>query len=106
MSDTKVYGYATLTDGTRWDGVPIMLRTRIAWEKTAKHNGWNHETNMFTAGAFLSWHAARAAGLHDLPWDQFVELAIDANVTKDAPTEGEATPEGPTETVGFDSPSP
>lgn len=75
-----MYGYAELKSGDTWANVRVTLPTKIALERSARANKWQAEGDEFTMQAFMSWHAARLAGLHDLEWDAFVKEAIDAGV--------------------------
>ncbi len=94
---------ARLTNGLAWEDIPLTLPSRMAWERAAKANGWTAEANPFTTGAFLSWHAAKLAGRHDLSWDEFVKVALEADVVK-AP--GGAHAADPTQTASSEPPSP
>lgn len=85
--DQTVYASAELRDGTRYAGVRVPLASKFQWERSAKANGWDPQTNPFTFAAFLSWHAGKDAGHHDLTWTQFTDAAIDATVTDERPAD-------------------
>ncbi len=92
MSTLSMTAYGTLRDGTTWKDVPVGVASRIQWERTAVVNKWATDTHTLTFAAFLSWHASKRAGIHDLTWDDFVEAADEANVD----TSDSDDPEGPT----------
>lgn len=66
-----------LDDGTQWDKLPVRPETDVAFEKTAKINGWGSLTDsLLTAQTFMSFHTAKLAGIHDLTWDEFQKRAL------------------------------
>ena len=86
-----------LDDGTTWHQLPIRPETDVAFEKTAKNNGWGSLTDsILTAQTFFSFHTAKAAGFHDLTWDEFLKRVVHVDLdeaeldptklTKPAPT--------------------
>lgn len=70
-----------LEDGTTWNQIVVTPADDVALEKAAKHNGWGSvDDSALTAQAFLSWHATKRRGLHDLKFDDFVGAAIYAEM--------------------------
>ena len=114
----KLFGYAELKDGTTWEGVRITFATKVAFERSARANGWDAEKQPFTVSAFWSWHAAKTAGITSLSWKEFNEQVVDAGATQDEPDAddtgesddnvgGEVVGERPTqEGASTDTPSP
>lgn len=77
------YGYAEFEDKTLdYDNVRVTLANKIAYERFAKANKVDHETQPFTTEAFLSWHAAKTAGLPagQLTYEDFLKKAVDAGI--------------------------
>ena len=87
---SRIFAYGELEDGTTWAALPVKIASRIQLERTAHVQKWTAETHSMTYGAFLSWHASKAAGKHDLKWDDFVDVALEAGVDGD---EDEGDPE-------------
>lgn len=92
MSETTIYAYAELNDGTTYSGVRVPLASKLQWEKTAKAQRWEPEANPFTFGAFLAWHVGKATGRHTLTWEQFRDTAIDAGIEDEADAEDPTPP--------------
>lgn len=98
MTSTRMYAYGELEDGTTWQNLPVPVASRIQIEQTAHGKRWTAETHSMTYGAFLSWHAAKAKGIHSLTWEDFIASAVDAGV--DSETTDEPDPdETPTQTA-------
>lgn len=92
-----------LTDGTILRA-RVGIHTKIAWEKAAKANKWNHEDNPFTVSLFWGWHATRHAGQHDDSYDEFTRRVADAQL-KEVTTDTDEADEDPTRTApGTESP--
>lgn len=77
-----IYAYGELQDGTTWANVRVTLATKIQYERSAKANRWDPAEDDFLSSAFMSWHAAKAAGHHHMGWDEFLSAAVDAGVTR------------------------
>lgn len=88
----KLFGYAELKDGTTWEGVRITFATKVAFERSARANGWDAEKQPFTVSAFWSWHAAKLAGLTTLSWKEFNDQVVDAGATQDEPEDSDDAP--------------
>lgn len=93
-----------LDDGTTWRNVPITPGDDVAFEKSARVNGWGGvDTSTMTAQAFLCWYASKRAGHHSLTWDEFQQRAIFAEVelTELDPTQLIKPPAGETSPLGL-----
>lgn len=93
MTQKRMTCHGELPDGTTWDELPVPVATRIQWEKTARVQKWTHETHPLTLSAFVSWHASKRAGIHDLTFEQFIDVALDADINQGSSdaTEGGAS---------------
>ncbi|MDE9365479.1 hypothetical protein PZ938_07665 [Luteipulveratus sp. YIM 133132] len=78
----KTYAYGELADGTTWEDVRVTLTDKIAYERTARANHWDYESQQQTAAAFLSWAAAKRTGVNVPGWEEFVATAVDSSVTE------------------------
>ena len=90
MTITKSYAYAEFEPGApvqSYDGVRITLAAKLAYERAKRANKWDSEMPI-TGGIFLAFYAGKAAGKHDLSWDQFCTMAVDAGIVDDA-TDGD-----------------
>lgn len=76
--------FGLLDDGTAWEGVPVYPVTSLALEKTMKANQWTTDDNGLTISAFVSWHAAKRAGV-PIPerFEDFQSCAIAADFEAD-----------------------
>lgn len=72
--------YGALNDGTTWEGVPVTPATNVQLEKTSRANNWDTDHNSMTMEAFLSWHAAKLAGVDVPPWEEFLTTAETATI--------------------------
>lgn len=70
-----------LEDGTKGEGIRVILKDKLQYERTARVKKWNPEKDFFSFGAFLAWHASKREGLHDLTFEDFVDQAIEATLT-------------------------
>lgn len=70
-----------LEDGTKGEGIRIILKDKLQYERTARVKKWNPEKDFFSFGAFLAWHASKREGLHALTFEDFVDQAIEATLT-------------------------
>lgn len=103
-----------LDNGTSWHQIVVTPADDVALEKAAKHNGWGSiDDSALTAQAFLSWHATKRRGLHDLKFEEFTAAAIYAEMAIESldPTQlvkrPTSSPFGLTEPfTGSPSPSP
>lgn len=77
---TKYVAYIELDSGKELGPVRVGLKTKIQAGKTAKAQGWNQERDAVLLNAFMAWHAAKAEGLVDMPWDEFLNVARDTDV--------------------------
>lgn len=80
MTQKRMTCHGELPDGTTWEQLPVPVATRIQWEKTARVQKWSHETHPLTLSAFVSWHASKRAGIHDLTWEEFSDVALVADI--------------------------
>lgn len=76
--------YGLLDDGTTWEGIPVTPATSMQLEKSMKANNWNTDDNGLTLSTFMSWHAAKLAGV-TVPerWEQFLASAVQADIQVD-----------------------
>lgn len=72
--------FGLLDDGTTWEGVPVTPATSIQLEKSMKANQWTTDDNALTVSAFMSWHAAKLAGVKVPEWAQFLQSAVHADI--------------------------
>lgn len=70
-----------LEDGTKGEGIRIILKDKLQYERTARVKKWDPEKDFFSFGAFLAWHASKREGLHELTFEDFTDKAIEATVT-------------------------
>lgn len=70
-----------LADGTKGEGIRIILKDKLQYERTARVKNWNPEKDFFSFGAFLAWHASKREGLHELTFEDFTDKAIEATVS-------------------------
>ena len=75
--------YGALTDGTTWDGVPVTPATSVQLEKTMRASNWDADHNPMTMEIFMSWHAAKLAGVNVGPWEDFPTTAEHASIEVD-----------------------
>ena len=103
MSRTASYGYAEFEDTTlSYEDVRITLASKIAFERFARANKVDHETQPFTTESFLSWHAAKTAGkpAGSLKFEDFLARAIDAGIdSPEEPRPGDEADPDPTQTA-------
>jgi len=81
MAIPKQYTITELTDGTLIGPTRITLADKLAWEKTARHQGWNVENNAVTMNAFLAWAAAKRTGAFTGSFDEYMDQAVDVAIT-------------------------
>lgn len=70
-----------LADGTKGEGIRIILKDKLQYERTARVKKWDPEKDFFSFGAFLAWHASKREWLHELTFEDFTDKAIEATVT-------------------------
>lgn len=96
---TRLYASGELSDGTTWEDVPVTVATRVQAEQTGHTKKWSLETHSMTMSSFMSWHAAKARGIHSLTWEQFCTEAVSADVDNKLSTDDDDPEETPTQTA-------
>ncbi|MFF5793965.1 hypothetical protein ACFY5D_18125 [Paeniglutamicibacter sp. NPDC012692] len=95
----KFVGFIEFEDGRVIGPFRVGLKTKLQSTKSARANNWDEERDASQITSFMAWHAAKAAGLHDLSWDEYNEAVFDAQVVeleKDADVIGDDS-EDPTQ---------
>lgn len=86
----KSFASVELADGTTFDEVRVTVQDKLQYERTARVKKWPEvQSNMFTFGAFVAWHATKREGLHSLSWEDFEKQAVDAMVKTEGEDEGD-----------------
>lgn len=86
----KTVAIIEMQDGTEIGPVRVGLATKLQASKTAKAKGWDMERDAIEVSSFMSWHAAKGAGLLELSYEEYSASVFDAGVFEADPEDAAA----------------